>query len=336
MNILVTGGAGYIGSHVCLACRQAGHRIVVLDDLSTGRRAALPEGAPLVEGDVGDRNLVARTLAQYDVRAVIHLAGRVVVPESVAAPLKYYQTNTAASRTLIEACVEGAVAHFVFSSTAAVYGQPKKVPVSEDARLEPVNPYGRSKLMTEWILEDAAAAHGFGYLALRYFNVAGADPEGRVGQSTPQATHLIKVASEAAVGLRDRVEIFGEDYETPDGTCVRDYIHVSDLATAHVAALRYLAAGGRSQAMNCGYGRGYSVRDVLRTVEQVAGRPLNLVSAPRRPGDPPILVANPRRLKAELEWNPQHADLTAMVESAIGWEKILLRGRTAPPAGGQQ
>ncbi len=327
MSILVTGGAGYIGSHVVLACRDAGYQVVVLDDLSTGRRAAVPQDVPLVEGDVGDRDLVGRSLAAHGVRAVIHLAGRVVVPESVVAPLEYYRVNTAASRTLIEACVEAGVDSFVFSSTAAVYGAPKRIPIAENAPLEPVNPYGRSKLMTEWILADAAAAHGFGYLALRYFNVAGADPEGRAGQSTPQATHLIKVASEAAVGLRDRVEIFGEDYETPDGTCIRDYIHVSDLAAAHVAALRYLAAGGRSQAMNCGYGRGYSVREVLRTVEQVAGRPLELVSAPRRPGDPPDLVADPSRLKADLEWSPKHADLTAMVESAIGWERILMQSR---------
>jgi UDP-glucose 4-epimerase len=333
MSILVTGGAGYIGSHVVLACRDAGYEVVVLDDLSTGRREAVPEGVPLVEGDVGDRDLVGRSLETHAVRAVIHMAGRVVVPESVVAPLKYYQTNTAASRTLIEACVAAAVESFVFSSTAAVYGAPDKVPISEDTSPKPVNPYGRSKLMTEWILADAAAAHGFGYLALRYFNVAGADPDGRAGQSTPQATHLIKVASEAAVGLRDRVEIFGEDYETPDGTCIRDYIHVSDLAMAHVAALRYLTAGGRSQAMNCGYGRGYSVREVLRTVVQAAGRPLELVSAPRRPGDPPELIADPSRLKAELEWSPKHADLTAMVESAIGWERILMQSRTGPPGG---
>jgi UDP-glucose 4-epimerase len=264
---------------------------------------------------------------------VIHLAGRVVVPESVLAPLKHYKANTAASRTLIEACVEGAVESFVFSSTAAVYGAPKQNPITENAPLEPVNPYGRSKLMTEWILADASAAHDFSCLALRYFNVAGADPEGRTGQSTPQATHLIKVASETAVGVRDKVEIFGEDYETPDGTAIRDYIHVSDLAAAHVAGLRYLAAGGKSQAMNCGYGRGYSVLEVLRTVEQVSGRPLNIVSAPRRPGDPPALVADSSRLRSEMEWTPKHMDLTAMIESAIGWEKILIQGRDGKQSG---
>ena len=245
MKVLVTGGAGYIGSHVVLACLDAGHEAVVIDDLSTGRREAVPQGVPLIVGDVGDGALVAKGLVAHGIGTVIHMAGKVVVPESVTAPLKYYEANTAASQSLIAACVDVGVESFVFSSTAAVYGAPKETPIAEDAPLEPINPYGRSKLMTEWILADAAAAHGFGCLALRYFNVAGADPEGRAGQSTPQATHLIKVASEAAVGLRDKVEIFGQDYETPDGTCIRDYIHVSDLAAAHVAGLRYLAAGGK-------------------------------------------------------------------------------------------
>ena len=333
MRILVTGGAGYIGSHVVLTCLNAGYEVVVFDDLSTGRREAVPQDVPLIEGDIGDPDLVAKSLDDHGIRAVIHLAGRIVVPESVVAPLKYYKANTAASRTLIEACVEAAVESFVFSSTAAVYGAPKQTPITENAPLEPVNPYGRSKLMTEWILADASEAHGFGYLALRYFNVAGADPEGRTGQSTPQATHLIKVASETAVGVRDKVEIFGEDYDTPDGTGIRDYIHVSDLAAAHVAGLRYLAAGGKSQAMNCGYGLGYSVREVLRTVEQVSGQPLNIVSAPRRLGDPPALVADSSRLQTEMEWTPKYADLTAMIESAIGWEKILLRGRDGKQSG---
>jgi len=333
MRILVTGGAGYIGSHVVLTCRDAGYEVVVIDDLSTGRREAIPQDVPLIEGDIGDPDLVAKSLDVHGINAVIHLAGRVVVPESVVAPLKYYQVNTAASRTLIEACVEAAVESFVFSSTAAVYGAPKQTPITENAPLEPVNPYGRSKLMTEWILADASAAHGFGYLALRYFNVAGADPAGRTGQSTPQATHLIKVASESAVGVRDKIEIFGEDYETPDGTGIRDYIHVSDLAAAHVAGLRYLASGNKSQAMNCGYGRGYSVREVLRAVEQVSGRPLNIVSAPRRLGDPPALVADSSRLQTEMEWTPKHADLTAMIESAIGWEKTLIRDRDGKQAG---
>ena len=329
MKILVTGGAGYIGSHVVLACHDAGHEVVVLDDLSTGRRAAVPEEVPLVEGDIADRDLVAQSLAGHAITAVIHMAGKVVVPESVVEPLKYYHANTAASRTLIEACVEAGVESFVFSSTAAVYGAPKTNPIDESAPLEPVNPYGRSKLMTEWILADAAAAHGFGSLALRYFNVAGADPAGRTGQSTPQATHLIKVASEAAVGLRDRVEIFGEDFDTPDGTGVRDYIHVSDLAAAHVAGLRYLAAGGKSQAMNCGYGRGYSVREVLETVGRLRGAPLDIVSAPRRLGDPPALVADSSRLQRELDWTPQHAELDDMIASAISWEKILMQERAA-------
>ncbi len=327
MKILVTGGAGYIGSHVVLACLDAGHEVAVVDDLSTGRRAAVPQDVPLIVGDVGDAALVARVMADHAIGAVIHMAGKVVVPESVAAPLLYYRVNTAASRTLIAACVEAGVESFVFSSTAAVYGAPKETPISEDAPLEPINPYGRSKLMTEWILADAAAAHGFGCLALRNFNVAGADPQGRAGQSTPQATHLIKVASEAAVGLRDKVEVFGEDYETPDGTCIRDYIHVSDLAAAHVAGLRYLAAGGESRAMNCGYGRGYSVREVLAAVERVNGRPLTIVPAPRRPGDPPALVADPARLMGELDWRPEHAELTAMIESAIAWEKALKGAR---------
>ncbi len=322
-SILVTGGAGYIGSHAVLALLEAGRRVVVVDDLSTGRRQAVPDGVPLVEGDVGDPALIDGVIRDHGVGAVVHFAGSIVVPESVADPLKYYRNNTAASRALLEACVGGGVRHFIFSSTAAVYGLPEEVPVAEDAPTAPINPYGASKLMTEWMLRDTAAAHDFEYVALRYFNVAGADPAGRTGQSTPDATHLIKIASEAVAGLRDHIEIFGEDYDTPDGTCIRDYIHVTDLAQAHVEALGHLANGGGSLILNCGYGHGYSVREVLRAVEKAAGRRLDIRSAPRRPGDAETLVADAGEIKKRFGWSPRHDDLALIVRTAIDWERRL-------------
>ena len=319
--LLVTGGAGYIGSHAVLAFQEAGWPVVVLDDLSTGRRSAVPSGVAFVEGDAGDAATTGAVIAEHGVGAVVHFAGSVMVPESVADPLKYYRNNSAASASLIRACIAGGVTRFVFSSSAAVYGVPATLPVSEDAPAAPINPYGRSKLVTEWVLRDTAAAHDFRYAALRYFNVAGADPQGRAGQSTPNATHLVKVASEAAVGRRDGVTVFGGDYDTPDGTCVRDYIHVSDLAAAHVAALRDLEAGGESRVLNCGYGHGFSVREVLDTVQAEAGTALEVRRGPRRAGDPPALIADPSRLRAALRWSPRHDDLGFIVRTALAWER---------------
>ena len=327
ITVLVTGGAGYIGSHAVLALREAGHGVVVIDDLSTGVRDLVAEGVPLVTADVGDGAVVGAVLADHDVSAVMHFAGSVVVPESVTKPLDYYRNNTAATRTLIEACVVAGIDRFLFSSTAAVYGVPEAIPVTEDAPTVPINPYGWSKLMSERIFKDAAAAHGLSYAILRYFNVAGADPQGRSGQSTPNATHLIKIAAEVAVGRRERVAIFGEDYETPDGTGVRDYIHVSDLCSAHVIALDHLLGGGESLTLNCGYGRGYSVREVLDAVGSEAGRPLAVASAPRRPGDPPALIANADRIRERLGWRPRHDQLSTIVRTAIAWERHPMRQR---------
>ena len=319
--LLVTGGAGYVGSHAVLAFQEAGWPVVVLDDLSTGLRSAVPAGTAFVEGDAGDAATTGAVISEHGVGAVVHLAGSVVVPESVADPLKYYRNNSAVSASLIRACIDGGVTRFVFSSTAAVYGVPAAFPVSEDAPTVPVNPYGRSKLVTEWVLRDTAATHDFRYAALRYFNVVGADPQGRAGQSTRNATHLVKVASEAAVGLRDGVAVFGDDYDTPDGTCVRDYIHVSDLAAVHVAALRDLEEGGDSRVLNCGYGHGFSVREVLDTVQAEAGAPLEVRHGPRRAGDPPVLIADPSRLRATLQWSPRFDDLGFIVRSALAWER---------------
>ncbi len=321
MKVLITGGAGYIGSHAVLSFLDAGHPVVVLDDLSTGNRALVPPPVHFVKGDVGDRDLVRSLLAEEAVEAVVHFAGSVVVPESVANPLKYYGNNSSASRSLIESCVEAGVRAFLFSSTAAVYGSPDVIPVKEDAPVAPVNPYGWSKLMTEQVLKDTAAAHDFTYAALRYFNVAGADPEGRTGQSTPNATHLIKIASEVAIGRRPFMEIYGEDYDTPDGTCIRDYIHVSDLARAHVAALAHLVSSGANAIFNCGYGHGFSVREVLRSVAEVAAVDLDVRAAPRRPGDPAALVADSARIQSLLGWRPEHDDLAFIVRTAIDWER---------------
>ncbi len=328
--VLVTGGAGYIGSHAVLALRDAGWPVAVLDNLVTGFRFAVPDDVPFYEGDVSDADLVARIVSEQGTRAIMHFAGSVVVPESVADPLKYYANNTAASRALIAAAIEAGVPHFIFSSTAATYGVPEISPVSEDAPKVPINPYGWSKLMTERMLADVAAAHPMNYAALRYFNVAGADPQMRSGQSTAGATHLIKVAVEAAAGKRDSVAIFGSDYDTPDGTGVRDYIHVSDLAVAHVLALEALIADpGRSLTMNCGYGRGFSVREVLDTVDRVTGAAITRTLEPRRAGDPASLISDPSRIRATLPWRPQHHDLATIVAHALGWETKLAEMRNA-------
>ncbi|WP_338241571.1 UDP-glucose 4-epimerase GalE [Aurantiacibacter hainanensis] len=322
--VLVTGGAGYIGSHAVLALRDAGWPVAVIDDLSTGFRFAVPDGVPFYEGDIADAGLVARILAEQDIGAVMHFAGSIVVPESVENPLKYYHNNTAKSRALIEAMVRAGVPHVIFSSTAATYGIPETSPVTEDAPRQPINPYGWSKLMTEQMLADASAAHAFNYCALRYFNVAGADPQGRSGQSTSGATHLIKVAVEAALGKRDSVSVFGTDYDTPDGTGVRDYIHVSDLAHAHVLALEaLLEQPERNLTMNCGYGRGFSVLEVLDAVDRVAGVTIERVLSPRRAGDPDSLVSDPARIRATLPWQPKHAELDSIVAHALAWERKL-------------
>ena len=308
-RILVTGGAGW--------------HVTVIDDLSAGRRDALPDDVDLVEGDVGDRSLVDALLPRIAPVAVIHLAGSISVPESVRDPLKYYANNTCASHNLIAACLAAGVERFVFSSTAAVYGEPVSLPVGEETPTRPVNPYGTSNLMTEWIPRDAAAASGLRYVTLRYFNVAGADPQGRAGQSTPRATHLIKVACQAALEVRDCIEIFGEDYDTPDGTCIRDYVHVSDLAYAHLAALAHLMDGGDSLTLNCGYGHGFSVREVLRVVQELSGTELKLQTSPRRPGDAARLVSDPTRIRERLGWQPKHDGLAFIVETALAWERRI-------------
>ena len=324
-TILVTGGAGYIGSHVLRQLGEADEDLVVLDDLSTGFRRAVLHGE-LIVGNTGDPRCLEEVFTCFDIDTIMHFAAHTIVPESVADPLKYYRNNTCASRTLLEHAVRANVKHVVFSSTAAVYGIPKDGLASEQSPTAPINPYGLSKLMTEWMLRDVAASSPLRYVALRYFNVAGSDPEGRIGQSTPKATLLTKVACEAAVGKRDRVSIFGTDYETPDGTGVRDYIHVEDLADAHLKALDYLRAGGESQTLNCGYGHGYSVREVLKMVEQIAGYPLAVEEAERRPGDPPTLVAEAGRIREVLGWTPKLDDLAAIVSSSLSWERKLLAG----------
>jgi len=322
--VLVTGGAGYIGSHAVLALLDRGWPVAVIDNLATGFRFAVPEGVPFYEGDIEDAALLARIFAEQGTRAVMHFAGSIVVPESVDNPLKYYHNNTAKSRALIAAAVDAGVPHFIFSSTAATYGIPEVSPVSEDSPTQPINPYGWSKLMTERMLADTAAAHPLNYCALRYFNVAGADPQGRSGQSTAGATHLIKVAVEAALGKRDSVAVFGTDYDTPDGTGVRDYIHVSDLAAAHLLALEALIAEpGRSLTMNCGYGRGFSVLEVLDAVDRVTNRTISRVLEGRRAGDPDSLISDNRRIRAALPWVPQYDDLPTIVTHALAWERKL-------------
>jgi len=323
-TVLVSGGAGYIGSHVVLQLRARGERVVVLDNLSTGFRQAIGD-TPLVVGDCGDRALVGRVLSEHQVDTVMHFAANTVVPESVRDPLKYYGNNTCATRNLLESCMQGSVRQFVFSSTAAVYGIPESGLASEDMALAPINPYGTSKLMSEWVLRDLAAVTDFRYVSLRYFNVAGSDPECRIGQATAQATLLIKVACEAVVGKRAHVSIFGTDYATADGTGVRDYIHVEDLARAHLDALDYLRRGGVARIFNCGYGHGYSVREVLDSVQRVAGRKLLVREEPRREGDPPSLVARADRIRAELGWQPRLDDLDTIVRTALRWEEQLQR-----------
>lgn len=323
MPSLVTGGAGYIGSHMAHLLVERGEQVTVLDNLSTGIQSLVPATARFVLGDINDRHLVRRILAEEGIDTVFHFAASTIVEESVQDPLLYYANNTAGSRNLIQACIQGGISHLVFSSTAAVYGSCDSSLISEEAAKAPVNPYGRSKLMTEWILDDAARASGLRYVALRYFNVAGADPLGRTGQSTPRATHLIKCACQAALGRRPQLDIFGVDYDTPDGTGVRDYIHVSDLVAAHALALDHLRAGGDCGAFNCGYGRGFSVREVISAVERVSGRRLPVRECPRRDGDPPAVVANPARLKSKFGWTPRYEALDQIVEHALAWESAL-------------
>lgn len=323
MTVLVTGGAGYIGGHMVLALLDAGRPVVVLDDLSTGFRSTTPDGVPFYEGCVGDETLVRNVIAEHRIHAIVHFAGSIVVPDSVADPLGYYLNNTVRSRALIAAAVAGGVRAFVFSSTAAVYGEAADGPLGEDRPPDPVSPYGASKLMTERMLADAAHAHGMSYTALRYFNVAGADPQGRAGQSGLRATHLIKLACQVAVGARDRLEIYGDDYPTRDGTCLRDYIHVSDLVHAHLLALDRLATGGGDLVANCGYGRGATVKEVIDAVKRVSNVDFRVDLAPRRAGDPAALVADSARARRELGWKPVHDDLDDIVRHALDWEKRL-------------
>lgn len=321
MSVLVTGGAGYIGSQTVLELTDAGEAVVVLDNLSTGFAAAVPPIAKLVVGDVGNPTLLASVITKHKIDAIIHFAGSVVVPESVANPLSYYRNNTCQTRMLIEAAVKAGVAHFIFSSTAAVYGAGGLEPVKENSPLRPQSPYGRSKLMSEWMLEDTSKAHGLKYTVLRYFNVAGADPRQRTGQATKGATHLIKVASEAALGKRKFVGVFGTDYPTPDGTCIRDYIHVKDLAVAHKLALTRLRGGGENLTANCGYSRGYSVLEVLRAIERVNGTKLDIRLSNRRAGDATSIVADSSVARAEFGWAPEFDTLDVIISSALNWER---------------
>jgi UDP-glucose 4-epimerase len=323
-TILVTGGAGYIGSHTVLQLRARGERVVVLDNLYSGFKQAVLD-TPLVVGSVGDRDVVTATLRDHNVDTVLHFAAHTIVPESVSDPLKYYGNNTCGTRNLLQCCAEAGVKHFVFSSTAAVYGIPSTQFADETTPTAPINPYGTSKLMSEWMLRDLAAASPMRYVSLRYFNVAGSDTTGRIGQSTRKATLLIKVACEVVVGKRQHLSIFGTDYATPDGTGVRDYIHVEDLATAHLDALTYLRDDGQSVVLNCGYGHGYSVRDVIRSVEKAVAAPLPVKEEPRRAGDPPVLVARADRVRTTLGWTPRLDDLDVIVRSSLDWERKLQR-----------
>ncbi|MCK0531244.1 UDP-glucose 4-epimerase GalE [Sphingobium agri] len=323
-TVLVTGGAGYIGSHAVLALRDAGYGVVVIDNLVTGFRWAVPDDVAFVEGDIADQPLVQKALRDHDVKAIMHFAGSVVVPESVENPLKYYHNNSAKTRDLIESAVTVGVPHFIFSSTAATYGIPEESPVKETTPQRPINPYGMSKLMTEYMLRDVSAAHPMNFCALRYFNVAGADPQGRTGQSTAGATHLIKVAVEAALGKREFVSVFGTDFDTPDGTGVRDYIHVTDLAAAHVLALDSLMAQPeQNYLLNCGYGRGFSVLEVLDAVDRVTNIKIERRMEGRRAGDPDSLISDNRAIMAEFPWQPRHADLDQIVAHALAWERKL-------------
>ncbi|HWK40085.1 MAG TPA: UDP-glucose 4-epimerase GalE [Hyphomicrobium sp.] len=323
MTILVTGGAGYIGSHMVLELLDSGENVVVLDNLSTGFRWAVPANATLVVGDIGDQELVRSIVRKHGVKSIIHFAGSIVVPESVVDPLGYYHNNTVKSRALMEVAVEMGIENFIFSSTAAVYGMPAEIPVREDALPAPMSPYGSSKLMTEIMLADTARAHNFRYVALRYFNVAGADPKGRSGQSTPNATHLIKVACETALGKRPYMEVFGTDYPTADGTCVRDYIHVTDLVRAHVAALRHLRDGGASDVFNCGYSKGFSVLEVIEAVKRTSGADFEVRLSPRRTGDPAAIVAASDKIRMRLGWRPEFDNLETITLQALAWETHL-------------
>jgi len=323
MSVLVTGAAGYVGAHMTLALLEAGEKVVALDDLSSGVRAAIAPDAIFIEGDVGDRTLVRQVVNAHEVDAVIHFAGAISVPESLRDPLRYYQANTANALALVQACVDAGAPHFIFSSTAAVYGKPERIPISETAPLNPISPYGASMAMTERIVSDASAAHGFSAATLRYFNVAGAHPEGRAGE-IGKPNHLLKVAAQIAVGARkEKLQIFGDDYPTPDGTCIRDYVHVSDIVDAHMAALSYLRDGGVSTTLNCGYGRGYSVYEVVEAVERVCGFTLPVEVAPRRPGDPPQLIADDAAIRATFGWSPRFDDLDYIVRTAVDWEARL-------------
>jgi UDP-glucose 4-epimerase len=329
MTVLVTGGAGYIGSHMVYELADNGEPAVVLDNLSTGYDWAVAKGTPLVIGDVGDQTLVTRVIRDHNVDAIIHFAGSIVVPESVRDPLGYYRNNTGNSRSLIECAVKCGVRHFIFSSTAAVYGNPAEVPVKEDAPTVPISPYGWSKLMTETMLRDTSRAHDLRHVILRYFNVAGADPQHRTGQSTKVSTHLIKVAVEAVLGTRPKLDVFGTDYPTADGTCIRDYIHVSDLARAHADALRYLRSGAPSLTLNCGYGHGFSVLEVVEAVKRVSGVDFKVEMGPRRPGDPAQIVALSELARARLGWRPRFDDLSTIVSHALAWERALMARRGA-------
>ena len=323
-KVLVTGGAGYIGSHTTLALLEAGYEVVVYDNLSTGRAEAVLPPARLVVGDLAETGRLDALMREEKFSAILHFAGSIVVPESVENPLKYYMNNTNNTTELIGLAVKNAIPRFIFSSTAAVYGMPDTPAVTEESPTQPINPYGRTKLMSEWVIGDTAFAHpGFTFVILRYFNVAGADPAGRIGQSTPNATHLIKVASQAALGRREALHIFGTDYDTPDGTCIRDYIHVADLAAAHVLSLQHLEAGNPSGVFNCGYGHGYSVREIAAAVKRVSGVDFPVVESGRRAGDPPALISDPSRIRATMAWTPAHDDIDAIALSAYAWEKGL-------------
>jgi UDP-glucose 4-epimerase len=329
MAVLVTGGAGYIGSHMVLALVDAGEDVVVVDNLTTGFAWAIAPQAKLIEGDIGDADVLNRVMAAHRFDAVVHFAGSIVVPDSVTDPLGYYLNNTVKSRTLMECAVKAKIPRFIFSSTAAVYGNPLSLPVFETDAPAPISPYGTSKLMTEWMLRDAHVAYGLNYIALRYFNVAGADPKGRSGQSTPRATHLIKVACQTALGQRQSMDVFGTDYDTPDGTCLRDYIHISDLIAAHMDALGHLRRDGEGGIFNCGYGKGYSVLEVIRAVEKAHGGPINANRVPRRAGDPAGIVAGADRVRDILGWKPKYENLDTIVSSALAWEKHLIRRNAA-------
>jgi UDP-glucose 4-epimerase len=323
MSVLVTGGAGYIGGHMALGLTDAGEKIVIVDNLSTGFAWAVPAAATLVVGDFGDSELVGRLIDEHEVDSIAHFAAKIVVPDSVSDPLGYYLNNTSKARNLIECAVKKGVRNFIFSSTAAVYGETTAEPVAENAALNPMSPYGRSKLMVEWMLADAGRAHDLRHVVLRYFNVAGADPQGRLGQSTPNATHLIKRAVQTALGRHTGLDVFGQDYPTRDGTCIRDYIQITDLIDAHMAALAYLRAGGASLICNCGYGRGYSVKEVVEVVKRVSGVDFKVNIAGRRAGDPAAIVAEADLIRRELGWRPQRDDLDAIVKQALDWERRL-------------